>query len=41
MQAVNPKQLVPMHTFSPEVFKDLFKAEVLLTKDGEIFEIGK
>ena len=39
VEAVNPKQLVPMHTFSPEVFKDFFNAEVRLTKDGEIIKV--
>jgi len=39
VETVNPKRLVPMHTFSPEVFEDLFNTEVLLAKDGVVSEV--
>ncbi|MCB4791075.1 MAG: MBL fold metallo-hydrolase [Elusimicrobia bacterium] len=38
-KAVNPKTLIPIHTFEPEKYKQLFK-NVILLKDGEEYTIS-
>jgi ribonuclease J len=36
--AVHPKVLVPIHTFEPEQFPELFQ-NVILRQDGEWWEV--
>ena len=37
-EALSPKKLIPIHTFNPECYSQLFD-NVMMVEDGEIFEI--
>ena len=39
VEAIKPKNIVPIHTFEGEKYKDLFNAPIVNLKDGEIREI--
>jgi ribonuclease J len=38
VRAIKPKTLVPIHTFNPEKYSDLF-SNVRMLKDGEVFDV--
>ncbi|MCE9562719.1 MAG: hypothetical protein K8U57_11790 [Planctomycetes bacterium] len=40
VQAVNPRRVVPIHTFEPDRMRDLFP-DVFLPADGETFEVSR
>ena len=37
--AVKPKQIIPIHTFHPEMYEPYLGKNILLLKDGEVKEI--
>jgi len=39
VEAIKPKNIVPIHTFEGEKYKDIFKESIVELKDGEIREI--
>lgn len=39
VEAVNPKKVVPNHTFHPEQFQDMFGGRVMLLEDGKNVEL--
>ncbi len=39
IEAINPKNIVPIHTFSGSDYKKIFTKPIVELKDGEIKEI--
>jgi ribonuclease J len=39
VEAIKPKNIVPMHTFKKDKYKDIFKEPIRELKDEEIIEI--
>ncbi|RKY04236.1 MAG: hypothetical protein DRP56_10300, partial [Planctomycetota bacterium] len=39
-QAINPKKIIPNHTFHPEQFRDLFRDKVMFLQDGQTVDLG-
>jgi ribonuclease J len=39
VEAIKPKNIVPIHTFEGEKYKDIFKEPIVELKDGEVREI--
>jgi len=39
VEAIKPKNIVPIHTFEGDKYKDIFNETVIELKDGEIREI--
>ncbi len=39
VEAIQPKNIVPIHTFEGDKYKDIFKETIVELKDGEIRQI--
>ena len=39
VEAIKPKNIVPIHTFEGDKYKDIFDEPIVELKDGEIIEI--
>jgi hypothetical protein len=39
VEAIKPKNIVPIHTFEGKKYKDIFKEPIVELKDGEVREI--
>jgi len=39
VEAINPKSIIPNHTFHPNQFVDLFGEKAILLQDGQLFEL--
>ena len=39
VDAINPKNIVPIHTFHPKEYQKIFTKPVTILKDGEVVQI--
>jgi len=39
VKKLKPKQIVPIHTFHPDQYEDLFNCKVVHVSDGEVFVV--
>ena len=39
VEAISPKEIIPIHTLSPKSFTDMFGSKSVVLKNGQSFEI--